>query len=108
MSGNGVLVERTLEDEVETLQVPLPAVLSVTSDANVPRIPSMKDILGAGRKPASEMSLADLGIGTPKPLATASAEVAPKTHHRGAVVYQATQSAEFFAAARKLLGKDAK
>lgn len=107
-SGGVVVVDRALEDEVETLRVPLPAVLSVTSDANVPRIPSMKDILGAGRKPFGEKSLADLGIAVPQPLAVTSAEVAPAAHQRGAVVYQAAQSDEFFSAVRKLLGKDVK
>lgn len=44
-------VVRTLEDEVETVSVPLPAVVSVTPDAAIPRIPGMKDILAAGKKP---------------------------------------------------------
>ena len=46
-----VVVERTLEDVVETVRVPLPAVVSVTPDVAVPRIPGMKDILAAGKKP---------------------------------------------------------
>ncbi|HIW75073.1 MULTISPECIES: putative electron transfer flavoprotein FixA [Gordonibacter] len=44
-------VERTLEDVVETVEVPLPAVVSVSPDIAVPRIPGMKDILAAGKKP---------------------------------------------------------
>ena len=51
-AGDGfVTVERTLEDVVETVEVPLPAVVSVTPDAALPRIPGMKDILAAGKKP---------------------------------------------------------
>ncbi len=46
-----VVCERTLEDVVETVRVKLPAVVSVTPDAAVPRIPGMKDILAAGKKP---------------------------------------------------------
>ena len=46
-----LLVERTLESVVETVRVPLPAVVSVTPDVAVPRIPGMKDILAAGKKP---------------------------------------------------------
>ena len=57
-----LLVERSLEDEVEVLEVPLPAVLSVTTDINQPRLPTMKEILKAGKKPVTEWSLADLGI----------------------------------------------
>jgi electron transfer flavoprotein beta subunit len=62
-NGSGcILVERDLEDEVEVLDVPLPAVLSVTSDIHEARLPSMKEILKAGKKPVTEWSLADLGL----------------------------------------------
>lgn len=48
-AGEGVLeVERTLEDEVEVLEVPLPAVLSVSSEINTPSVPAMRDIMRAG------------------------------------------------------------
>ena len=47
----GVTVVRTLEDVVETVEVPLPAVVSVAPDVALPRIPGMKDILAAGKKP---------------------------------------------------------
>ena len=59
---NSLLVERSLEDEVEVLEVPLPAVLSVTTDINPPRLPTMKDILKASKKPVVSYSLADLGL----------------------------------------------
>lgn len=50
-------VERTLEDEVEVLEVALPAVLSVSSEINVPSVPSMRDIMKAGKKPVQVMEL---------------------------------------------------
>lgn len=56
-----VTIERTLEDEVEVLDVPLPAVICVSSDINVPRIPSMKAILGAGKKSVTQWSASDIG-----------------------------------------------
>ena len=59
-----LLVERSLEDEIEVLEVPLPAVLSVTTDINQPRLPSMKEILKASKKPVTQWSLADLGLGS--------------------------------------------
>ena len=59
------IVERTLEDEVETLEVPLPAVISVTADINQPRIPSMKQILGAGKKPSTAWGSGDAGLAVP-------------------------------------------
>lgn len=57
-----LVLERSLEDEVEVLDVPLPAVLSVTTDINQPRLPTMKEILKASKKPVTEWSLADLGM----------------------------------------------
>ncbi len=49
--GETLIVERTLEDVVEEVEVPLPAVVAVTPDVATPRIPGMKDILAAGKKP---------------------------------------------------------
>lgn len=64
---NQVLVERTLEDEVETLEIGLPALISVTSDINVPRLASMKEILAAGKKPSTVWSAKDIeSEGVPK------------------------------------------
>lgn len=59
-ASEGVLeVERTLEDEVETLEVSLPAVLSVSSEINVPAVPSMREIMKAGKKPVNELTISD-------------------------------------------------
>jgi len=61
--GDGcVTVERLLEDQVQVLEVPLPAVISVTSAINEPRIPGMKDILAAGKKPVTVFTTDDLGV----------------------------------------------
>lgn len=57
-----LVAERTLEDEVEVLEIPLPAVLSVTTDITVPRLPSMKEILKASKKPITATNLAELGV----------------------------------------------
>lgn len=60
-AGDGKLeVERTLEDEVEVLEVTLPAVLSVSSEINVPSVPSMRDIMRAGKKPVEHLSVSDV------------------------------------------------
>lgn len=50
-------VERTLENEVEVLEISLPAVLSVSSEINVPAVPSMRDIMKAGKKPVNELTI---------------------------------------------------
>ena len=59
-SAGPLTVERSLEDEVELLELGLPAVLSVTTDINQPRLPTMKMILAAGKKPVTQWSLVDL------------------------------------------------
>lgn len=59
-----LVVERSLESGSEVLEVELPAVVSVTTDSNMARIPGMRDILGAGKKPSAVWSPADVGAGT--------------------------------------------
>lgn len=56
-SDNTLEVERTLEEEVEVLEVTLPAVLSVSSEINVPAVPSMRDIMKAGKKPVNLLTI---------------------------------------------------
>jgi len=47
------VVERTFDDEVEEVEVPLPAVVAVSPDIALPRIPGMREILAAGKKPSA-------------------------------------------------------
>lgn len=54
---------RDLEEMLEVVECGLPAVVSVTSELNTPRLPPLTAILKAGRKPMTEWSLQDLGIG---------------------------------------------
>lgn len=62
LSNDSITVERELENEIETLTIPLPAVIAVSTDINTPQIPSMKAILGAAKKPVQQWSIADLGL----------------------------------------------
>lgn len=82
ISGNGVKVERSLEDEVEVLQIPLPAVLSVTTDINIPKIPTMKSILAAGKKPVNAMSAQDAGFSVGPAPSTMKSILAPEQVNR--------------------------
>lgn len=59
-NGEKVTIERTLDSVIEVLEVSLPAVFSVTTDINLTRVPSMKDILGAGKKPSTKWNISDL------------------------------------------------
>lgn len=58
VEGDKVVVERTLEEEVEEIEVPLPAVVAVSPSIGEPRIPGMREILAAGKKPSTVDELA--------------------------------------------------
>lgn len=62
LSNDSIRVERELENEIETLTIPLPAVIAVSTDINTPQIPSMKAILGAAKKPVQQWSVTDLSL----------------------------------------------
>lgn len=51
---------RVAEDREETVEVSLPVVVTVGMEASRPRLPTVLQIMGAGRKPTVEMSAADL------------------------------------------------
>jgi len=63
-------VERALEDSVEVLEAPLPLVVSVVSEINEPRYPTLIQIMQAGKKPLEELAPETLlpGAGPPVPL----------------------------------------
>ena len=54
--------ERQAEYGYDTVQVKLPAVISVGDAINEPRYPSLKAIMGARKKPLEQMASADIGI----------------------------------------------
>lgn len=80
--GDKVIVERVLEDSVQVLEVSLPAVLSVTSEINVPRIPGMKDILAAKKKPVTEFTVEDIGAAYVQPTSLVLSTLAPEQAER--------------------------
>ena len=55
-------IRRDLPDAHETMQAPLPAVVSVTDEANKPRYPNFKMIMAARTAVVETWSLADLGV----------------------------------------------
>jgi electron transfer flavoprotein beta subunit len=57
-----VTAERSLEDAVETVRVKMPALVMVTREINLPRIPSLMMIMKASKKEIVTWTAADLGI----------------------------------------------
>ena len=62
LDGEKAVVTRALEGSFEELELDLPAVIIVASDLNKPRLPSVIQILQAGKKPKEVRELADLGF----------------------------------------------
>lgn len=57
-----VLGERSLEESVEVLEAPFPALLSVTMEINQPRLPTLLQIMGASKKPLTVWTRQDVGL----------------------------------------------
>jgi len=87
--GEKLVVERETKDAIEVIEVCLPAVISVTSDSNKPRIPGMRDILGAGKKPCTIWDAKSLEV-----LDTANTKVvsclAPEQKDRLGIIFEDT------------------
>ena len=88
IEGNEVVVERALEEEVEVAKAPLPALVTVTREVNVPRIPTITDIMKASKKPITQWSLNDLGISPDelKPAVAIEKLQAPKIERKGVIL----------------------
>ncbi|MFI2754486.1 electron transfer flavoprotein subunit beta/FixA family protein [Cellulomonas sp. P22] len=99
----GLVVERDLPTGVTTLSLTGPAVLATTSDAAVPRVPGMKDILGAAKKPVEVLALADLAVEPAAVTLSTLSTSRPAEATRGAVLFDgdaATAATELVGALR--------
>ncbi len=62
VDGSTVRVRRNLDHASEVLEATLPALVSVTDQANEPRYPNFKGIMAARKKPVTTLTLADLDV----------------------------------------------
>lgn len=76
-------VTRVLEDNIEVLEVDLPAVITVVAGINEPRIPSVTQILKAGKKPKQVFNLEDLAISQFFPQTATISNLAPAMERKG-------------------------
>ncbi len=60
LEGGRLRAERRVEDGVEVVEAPLPALVTVLPDINTPRIPGVKDTLMAGKKPVTAVKREEL------------------------------------------------
>jgi electron transfer flavoprotein beta subunit len=61
-----IVAERSLEDCSEVVKVKMPALLTVTKEINVPRVPTLMDVIKASKKELVTWTLSDLGIQSEK------------------------------------------
>ncbi len=57
-----VRIKRMTDDGVETMEAPMPCIISVVEQINEPRYPSFKGIMAAKKKPVTTLTLADVGL----------------------------------------------
>lgn len=62
LEGDVLTATRKLGDCTEEVRVTGPAVVSVLSEIHKPRIPSLKQVLGAAKKPNEEIAIGSLGL----------------------------------------------
>ncbi|MDR1159941.1 MAG: electron transfer flavoprotein subunit beta/FixA family protein [Syntrophomonadaceae bacterium] len=68
---------RSLEDADEFLEVRLPCIVTVLGDINEPRLPSVTQVLKAGKKRREVFALSDLGIEISASAVSTISELAP-------------------------------
>ena len=83
---NTAIVTRSLEDAEEVVEVELPAVVMVIAGINEPRIPSVTQILKAGKKPKEVLELDELDIELGTALAETTSNLAPESNRKKIVV----------------------
>jgi electron transfer flavoprotein beta subunit len=59
--GEGVRVERILENGYEIIDVKTPCLVTVSNEANSPRYPTLKGIMAAGKKKIPTWDIAEVG-----------------------------------------------
>ena len=62
LDGRQVVVERVLEDGAETVEAPLPAVVTVAHELGSPRHASLRETMRAARKRVTAWTATDLGL----------------------------------------------
>jgi electron transfer flavoprotein beta subunit len=78
-----------------------PAVLATTADAALPRVPGMKDILGAAKKPVEVLSLDTLDVPTAQVTLSTVSTSRPAAGNRHRVIIDGSDPT---AAAAELVG----
>jgi electron transfer flavoprotein beta subunit len=96
-----IVAERHLEEQVETLEAPLPLVVTVVKDLNEPRYPSLLRIKKVAKVEIPTWSAADLGLSEGAPVVRIANRVPPPPRPSGEII----DAADTAAKVRKLVEK---
>ena len=75
-------VERAIPGGVQVLEIAGPAVLAASADAAVPRVPGMKELLAAAKKPVELLELAALKVPQQNAVMTVAGRARPERKAR--------------------------
>lgn len=101
VSGAQIVVERHLEEQIETVEASLPAVATVLKDINEPRYPSLLRIKKVAKVDIPVWNAADLGVSADGIAATIAARIPPPPRPKGEVI----DGADAAEKVRKLVNK---
>jgi electron transfer flavoprotein beta subunit len=87
-------VERAIPGGIQVLKVRGPAVLAAAADAAVPRVPGMKDLLAAAKKPAEHAELAGLTVPARGAVMTVTGRSRPERKARKGQLIDASDPAQ--------------
>jgi electron transfer flavoprotein beta subunit len=98
VSGTGVQagalrVERAIPGGVQVLEISGPAVLAASADAAVPRVPGMKELLAAAKKPVELLELAALKVPPSSTVMTVTGRSRPERKARKGQLIDTTDPA---------------
>ena len=85
LDGDTARVTREVDSGLETIDIDLPAVISVDLRLNEPRYVKLPDIMKAKKKPLDEIPIADLGIESAPEVRQIAVEP-PESRQRGIMV----------------------
>lgn len=85
-SGKKIVVERHLEEQIETVEAALPAVATVVKDINEPRYPSLLRIKRVAKVEIPTWSAADLGVSADGTAASIATRVPPPPRPKGELI----------------------
>lgn len=91
LNGSTVTAVSSLEDREETIQAKTPVVISVVSEINEVRIPTVTQILKAGKKPKEVLEADDVDMEIPQAVIATLSILAPESNRKCLTVKDAEE-----------------